>query len=59
MWKVGESLEQLFLTDYSNPDEYVAKDYISASKMSTNTYDALTQFLKNNSRIFIKEVVAV
>lgn len=60
VWMVGESLDQLFLTDYTKPDESVVRSFISASKMSENSYEIPNQFSeKNLSEIFIKKVLAV
>lgn len=60
VWKVGVSLEQLFLTDHRNPDELVASSFISASKMTENSYEIPGQFDEEVlSKIFIKNVLAV
>lgn len=60
VWKIGESLEQLFLMDYKKADELVARAFISASAMSENSYDIPSQFAEEVLlKIFIENVTAV
>ncbi|MCF6236226.1 MAG: hypothetical protein L3J70_07625 [Gammaproteobacteria bacterium] len=61
VWSVGQLLEQLFLTDYRNPDGLVAESFISACEIITdNSYDVPPQFSEAAlSKIFIKHVVTI
>lgn len=60
VWVVGESLGQLFLTDYRKPDELVARSFISACEMTENNYEVPGQFAEEVlAKIFIEKVLAV
>ncbi len=60
VWKIGESLGQLFLTDYRNPDALVARSFISACEMSDNSYEIPFKFSEEAlSKIFIKKVLSI
>lgn len=55
VWKEGESLTQVFLTDYRCPDELIAQSFISACQKPENSYEVPTQFSEENlAEIFIK-----
>lgn len=44
LWEVGASLEQLFVTDYTEPDTRVAKAFIDACRARDQTYELPVQF---------------
>ena len=60
VWMVGESLDQLFLTDYRKPGESVVRSFLSATTMTENSYEAPGQFSEEAlSKIFIKKVLTL
>lgn len=60
VWKVGEALEQLFLTDYREPDEAAASAFISAIRAPESDYTVPAQFAEEQlSKIFIEKVTIV
>lgn len=57
VWVMGETLEQLFLTDYSNPDKQIAQSFLAASQKLTYNYKVPAQFHeKKLSKIFLKNI---
>lgn len=57
VWKMGESLAQIFLTDYRHPDEQVARLFISACEIPKSGYDMPDKFSEELlAEIFMKTV---
>ncbi len=60
VWQVGKSLNQLFLTDYRNPELPVARSYISTCVKTANDYEIPDQFSEEVlSKVFITKVLVV
>ena len=59
LWQVGESLEQLFVTDYRAPDEQAAARFIAACEDTDKKYAIPTQFSETAlCETFLREVRA-
>jgi len=58
VWRIGALLEQIFLIDYRQPDELVARSFISACENTENNYEIPGQFHEETlSKIFIEKVL--
>lgn len=59
LWQMSETIDQLFVTDYAEPDRSVARQFIAVCESSDADYDIPQQFAEDAlSKRFLREIGA-